>query len=554
MTRHWGERAAARAVQSRDGPDWWRGAVIYQIYPRSFQDGNNDGVGDLPGIIHRLPHVASLGVDAIWISPFFPSPMLDFGYDVSEHCDVDPLFGSLADFDSLIERAHAMGLRVLIDLVLSHTAEIHPWFRESRSSRTNPRADWYVWADAQSDGTPPNNWLSVFGGSAWEWDGERMQYYLHNFLPEQPDLNFHALAVQEAVLDVARFWLDRGVDGFRLDTVNFYFHDARLRNNPPLDPDLRNDLTAPAVNPYNFQDHLFDKTQPENLAFLERFRALLDRYPGATAVGEVGEAQRGSRVQAEYTSGENRLHMCYGFDFLANPYPSGSRIGGIIEDFERWSGDSWSCWAFSNHDVARHPSRWGLSEAETRLYAAILCSLRGSVCLYQGEELGLTEAYIAYEDLRDPYGIRFWPKFKGRDGCRTPIPWTVEAHHGGFSESVPWLPMAAEHLDRAASVQERHPDSTLNFYRALLEFRSAHPALIKGTMTLLVGSDRLLMFEREWDGRRMLCIFNLTGEEQSVPLPAGEWRQHRYAPFAAELGGEVAELPPYQGLFALEPE
>jgi alpha-glucosidase len=552
MTRAWGSRGAARAVAAGGDRDWWRGAVIYQIYPRSFQDGNNDGVGDLPGIIHRLPHVASLGVDAIWISPFFPSPMLDFGYDVSEYCDVDPLFGSLNDFDSLVERAHGLGLKVLIDLVISHTAETHPWFRESRGSRTNAKADWYVWADAQDDGTPPNNWLSVFGGSAWEWDGERMQYYMHNFLPEQPDLNFHTPAVQDAVLDVARFWLDRGVDGFRLDTVNFYFHDARLRDNPALDPDLRNDTTAPAVNPYNFQHHLFDKTQPENLAFLERFRALLDSYPAATAVGEVGDSHRGAEIQAEYTKGDGRLHMCYGFDFLAGTFPTGTRIGAIINDFEHWGQDSWSCWAFSNHDVARHPSRWNLSEAELRLYAAILCSLRGSISIYQGEELGLTEAYVAFEDLRDPYGIRFWPKFKGRDGCRTPIPWTVEAHHGGFSESNPWLPMAMEHLDRAVSVQERDPGSTLNFYRALIDFRRAHPALVKGSMTLIQADDRTLSFVREWDGRRMFCAFNLSDEEQTIALPKGNWRQDRYAPFAATMTETAAVLPAFQGVFALE--
>jgi alpha-glucosidase len=244
--------------------------------------------------------------------------------------------------------------------------------------------------------------------------------------------------------------------------------------------------------------------------------------------------------------------MCYGFDFLSNSFPSGSRIGAIIEDFEHWGYDSWSCWAFSNHDVARHPSRWGMSEAELRLYTAILCSLRGSVCLYQGEELGLTEAYVAFDDLRDPYGIRFWPKFKGRDGCRTPIPWTVEAHHGGFSEAEPWLPMAAEHLDKAASNQERDPNSTLNFYRALLDFRRAHPPLIKGSMTLLEGSDSVLAFLREWEARRMLCMFNLTGEDRTIPLPAGEWRQDIYAPFDGTLGGGVAELPPHQGLFALE--
>ena len=270
-------------------PDWWRGAVIYQIYPRSFQDSNHDGIGDLAGIIHRLTHVASLGVDAIWISPFFRSPMLDFGYDVSDYRDVDPMFGSLGDFDALVHRAHELGLRVLIDLVLSHTSDQHPWFKESRSSRDNAKADWYVWADARPDGTPPNNWLSIFGGSAWQWDGERMQYYLHNFLKQQPDLNFHSPEVQDELLAVARYWLDRGVDGFRLDTINFYVHDKDLRSNPARPPEKPREKIGRSANPENGRNPLPEKNRPENLDFLRRLRAVMDEYPAITAVGEVGE-------------------------------------------------------------------------------------------------------------------------------------------------------------------------------------------------------------------------------------------------------------------------
>ncbi len=286
--------------------------------------------------------------------------------------------GTLNDFDSLVERGHGLGLKMLIDLVLSHTAEI--------------------WADARSDGTPPSKWLSVFGGSSRERDVERMQYYSRNFLPEQPNLNFHNPEVQDAVLDVLRLSLNRGLDGFCLDVVNSCFHDPRLRKNPPLDSDLRKAMTAPAVNPYNFQDYLFDKTQPEILAFLERLRALPDTYPAKMTGGEVGEAQRGTALQAAYTAGDRRLHICYGFEKLTGAFPSGSRIGAILVDFERGGRDSWSCWAFSNDDVPRHPSRSGLSEAELRLCRAILCSLRVSICLYQGED-----------------GLRFSPKFEGRD-------------------------------------------------------------------------------------------------------------------------------------------
>ena len=541
--------AETPAVLAPD-PDWWRGAVIYQIYPRSFQDSNGDGVGDLSGIIHRLPHVADLGVDAIWISPFFPSPMLDFGYDVSEYRDVDPMFGTLGDFDALVNRAHELGLRVLIDLVLSHTSDSHRWFAESRSSRDNPRADWYVWADAKPDGTPPNNWLSIFGGPAWQWDGERMQYYLHNFLAEQPDLNLHNMDVQDELLDVARFWLDRGVDGFRLDTVNFYFHDPKLRDNPPLAPEEINDKTAPSVNPYNFQDHLYDKTQPENIGFLKRLRALLEEYPDRTTVGEVGEGQRGLEVQAEYTQGSDRLHMCYDFALLANAEPTGTYIGGVLDRAGQVLGDGWACWAYSNHDVTRHASRWSLSEPALRAYAALLLSMRGSVCLYQGEELGLTEAYVAFEELQDPYGKQFWPKFKGRDGCRTPIPWIRDNQYGGFTDGHPWLPVAMEHLQKAVGVQGTDAGSTLAFYRDMIAFRKAHPVLAKGDLEIRDMADDRLSFVRADADTQLFCAFNLSDRSIEITLPDGAWAEDASAPFEAEASGQTVTLAAWQAYFA----
>ena len=530
--------------------DWWRGAVIYQIYPRSFQDSNHDGIGDLAGIIHRLPHVAELGVDAIWISPFFRSPMLDFGYDVSDYCDVDPMFGSLGDFDALIQRAHDLGLKVLIDLVLSHTSSQHPWFYESQTSRDNAKSDWYVWADAKPDGSPPNNWLSIFGGSAWEWSGDRMQYYLHNFLREQPDLNLHNSDVQEELLSVARFWLDRGVDGFRLDTINFYFHDPDLRDNPALDPAERNATIAPEVNPYNWQDHLYDKNQPENLEFLRRLRAVLDEYPAATAVGEVGDAQYGMDLQAQYTSGDDKVHMCYSFEFLAATPLTPDHVVGVLQNYEDRIGDGWACWAFSNHDVVRHASRWNLGEDARRLYAALLLSLRGSVCLYQGEELGLTEAYVAFDDLQDPYGIRFWPRFKGRDGCRTPMPWVTDNHNGGFSDAKPWLPVAVEHLSRAVAEQAQADDSTMIFYKNMIRFRQSYKALIKGAMSDLTAGEGTVSFVRTEGDQRLFCAFNLTNTAQPVDLPEGRWRQDKGAPFTAVVGETGLTLPPYQAYFA----
>jgi len=514
--------------------DWWRGAVIYQIYPRSYQDSNGDGIGDLGGIVDRLPHIAALGADAIWISPFFTSPMKDFGYDVSDYCDVDPMFGTLADFDRVVARAHELGLRVMIDLVLSHTSDAHPWFKESRQNRTNPKADWYVWADPKPDGTPPNNWLSIFGGSAWQWDARREQYYLHNFLTSQPDLNFHEPAVQEALLDVERFWLKRGVDGFRLDTINFYFADKYLRDNPPLPKELRNDTTAPAVNPYNHQLHLFDKSQPENLEFLRRFRAELEPY-GAAAVGEVGDSQRGLEIMAEYTSGGDKVQMCYPFELLQ---PSRVTAEGLAETFARLARaapDAWPCWAYSNHDVVRWPTRWGLSDPAVRAYLMLLLCLRGSVCLYQGEELGLAEADVAFEDLQDPYGIEFWPEFKGRDGCRTPMVWEADNRLGGFSTAAKaWLPVPADHLGRAVNRQAGDPASMLEQYRRCLAFRQDHPVLREGAMTPVVANGNLVSFSRGEGTETIFCAFNLGGTDGDMALPPGNWQA---------IGAEVGTTP-----------
>ncbi|RJG43160.1 alpha-glucosidase [Mesorhizobium sp. DCY119] len=534
--------------------DWWRGAVIYQIYPRSYQDSNGDGIGDLKGIIQRLPYIAGLGVDAIWISPFFKSPMKDFGYDVSDYCDVDPMFGTLADFDAMIAEAHRLGLKVMIDQVISHTADEHPWFRESRASRTNPKADWFVWADAKPDGTPPNNWLSIFGGSAWQWDARRLQYYLHNFLAEQPDLNFHNVEVQDAVLDATRFWLERGVDGFRLDTINFYFHSAGLEDNPPLPKEQRNDSIAPAVNPYNYQDHLYDKSQSDNLGFLERFRALLDEYPAAAAVGEVGDAQRGLDIVAAYTAGDNRVQMCYAFDFLAPEKITAARVRTVLETFGDVASDGWSCWAFSNHDVMRHASRWGGGEADRTAYlkvlSALLMSLRGSVCIYQGEELGLGEADLAFEDLQDPYGIRFWPEFKGRDGCRTPMVWDGNAANGGFSTAKPWLPVSKDHLPLSVSAQEGDEASLLEHYRRFLDFRRMHPALTKGDISFLAADGDAVAFTRREGNEEIVCAFNLGSAPAVIDLGGNDTAQPLSGHgFSGNAGAGAIRLGAYEAWF-----
>ena len=512
--------------------DWWRGGVIYQIYPRSFQDSNGDGIGDLKGISSRLPYVASLGVDAIWISPFFKSPMKDFGYDVSDYRDVDPMFGTLADFDALLNAAHNLGVRVMIDLVLSHTSDQHPWFAESRKSRDNPKSDWFVWADPKDDGTPPNNWLSIFGGSAWHWDARREQYYLHNFLTSQPDLNFHCPDVQDALLDVTRFWLDRGVDGFRLDTINFYIHDKDLRDNPALPKEERNASIAPSVNPYNHQRHLYSKNQPENLAFLRRFRAVLDEYQDRACVGEVGDAQRGIELLGEYTSGGDKAHMCYAFELLDGSPLTATRVKEVFDHVDQVAPDGWACWAFSNHDVRRHVSRWNLGEDAARALATLLVCLRGSVCIYQGEELGLPEADVPFEALQDPYGIEFWPEFKGRDGCRTPMVWETQGENSGFGEGVTWLPVSKEHSQMAVDRQINDPASMLSHYRSVIALRHAYPTLATGELIDMTVSGELLTFVRKGKGETIFCALNMGDKTTTLTLPAGNWIN-----IGATLGG-----------------
>ncbi len=494
--------------------DWWRGAVTYQVYPRSFQDTNGDGVGDLPGITRRLPYLAELGVDAVWLSPFFRSPMADMGYDVSDYRDVDPVFGTLADFDALVARAHDLGLKVIIDQVLSHTSDQHPFFAESRSSRVNPRADWYVWADPRHDGAPPSNWLSVFGGSAWAWDARRKQYYLHNFLTSQPDLNYHQPQVQDWALDTLRFWLDRGVDGFRFDTVNYFFHDPLFRDNP-ADPRVKAEAEA---NPYGMQYHLFDKNQPQNLAWLERIRAVLDDY-GAASVGEVGESHHAIQMMGDYTA-PGRLHQCYSFELMGYDYTP-AFFRSRVEGFLKGAPDGWPMWAFSNHDVPRHASRWAAmgdgTDAVARQAGSLLLAFEGSICLWQGEELGQTDTPLDLEELTDPQGIAFWPAPVGRDNTRTPMVWDASPH-GGFSTFRPWLPVKPEQAARHVAGQDRAQGSVLEHYRTMLAFRRATPALRAGRTRFLDLAEPLLAFQRGEGAGAVLCLFNLSPVARAVTV------------------------------------
>ena len=492
---------------------WWKGATIYQIYPRSFHDASGDGVGDLQGIAEKLDHVAALGADAVWVSPFFTSPMKDFGYDVADYRGVDPLFGDLDDFRALLARAHALGLRVLIDQVWSHTSDQHAWFSVSRASQTNAKADWYTWRDAKPDGTPPNNWQSVFGGPAWTWDTRREQYYLHNFLREQPDLNFHNLEVQSAILDVARFWLDLGVDGFRLDVCNLFFQDKLLRDNPVRADGRR------TPNPHDWQAHLHCRSQPENLDFLTRLRTLADTYGDICLMGEVFDDDGLARL-IEYTAGETRLHTAYSFDFLA-PQCDAPFLRSVLE---RWqaAGDGWPTWALGNHDVPRLATRWTDGEPSSNqleLFAAFQMCLGGTICIYQGEELGMQQAEIPFAKLRDPEGIAFWPEKPGRDGCRTPMPWSHNAPNAGFSTAdEPWLPIPDHHVGNAVSVQSAAPDTTLATYRELIRWRGEALALRSGDFTLAPADERVLAFVRGAGENQILCAFNFSGDAASYAI------------------------------------
>jgi alpha-glucosidase len=523
---------------------WWRGAAIYQIYPRSFLDSNGDGVGDLAGITARLDYVASLGVDAIWISPFFTSPMADYGYDVADYRDVDPIFGTLADFDALVEKAHGLGLKVTIDMVFAHTSDKHDWFAESRADKSNDKADWYVWKDANPDGTPPNNWQSVFGGPAWTWDARRQQYYMHQFLKEQPQLNAHNPAVQAALLDALRFWLDRGVDGFRLDALNHSMFDPAFTDNPPAPEDGR-----PRTRPFDFQQKVNSQNHPDVVLFVEKIAALCADYGATFTVAEVGGDEAVPLMKA-YTAGEKRLSSAYSFDFLYAPALTAELV---VDALAQWGEappadslpEGWPSWAFENHDAPRHISRWVGDEhrpAFARLTAALLAALRGNIFLYQGQELGLEQDEIPFHLLKDPEAIANWPLTLSRDGVRTPMPWDGEHFHAGFTQGEPWLPLSPTNIAKSVAGQEVDPDSQLHWTRAMLALREQYPALKLGALEDALADGALLTFTRSHEGQSIACAFNLSGEAVAYKAPKG-------STVLAVNGATGAGLPPYAALW-----
>jgi alpha-glucosidase len=509
-----GDEDAARDDEGDPG-HWWRSGVVYQIYPRSFMDANGDGVGDLRGIEQRLDHLAWLGVDAVWLSPFYPSPMADFGYDVADYCDVDPLFGSLADFDALLAAAHARGLRVIVDWVPNHTSDRHPWFREARRSRSAPRRDWYVWRDPAPGGGPPNNWRSAFGGPAWEWDEATGQFYLHSFLKEQPDLDWRNPEVVKAMHGTLRFWLDRGADGFRIDVIHRIAKDPGLRDNSE---------GGCHCEAWGGERHVHDENHPDVHGLLRGIRGVLDDYDERMAVGEVFILD--PAVVARYYGKDDELQLAFNFSFLRSPW-SAEAFGGEVERMEgllRRYG--WPTLVLSSHDAPRHASRYDdprLGDARARVAALMLLSLRGTPFLYYGEEIGMRNVPVPEDRLRDPLAWTLHPKLS-RDPERTPMQWQA-GPGAGFTRGEPWLPIAADADRRNVALQREDPHSLLQLYREILALRRAEPALHAGRFERLAAPEGVLAYERRAGRSRAQVALNFSGEEREVRLGEGAVRR-----------------------------
>jgi len=514
---------------SKSEKDWWRGAVIYQVYPRSYADSNGDGIGDLPGIITKLDYIASLGVEAIWISPFFKSPMKDFGYDISDYRAVDPIFGGIDDFKKLLDEAHVRGLKIILDQVWSHTSDQHEWFKESRMDKKNAKHDWYVWADCKPDGTPPNNWLSIFGGPAWMWDTRRQQYYLYHFLSCQPALNLWNHDVRKEIMDTARFWFDMGVDGFRLDVINCALYDPQLKDNPVRGANAPPPTDMNSSNPMSRQirENAYGYLTDETYKWLGQLRGVANEYGATFLMGEIG-GDDSERIAPLYTQTNKRLHSAYSFGLTGKTITKDTVLRAV-ETVEKNIGDGWMTYALGNHDNARFASNHGQHEDVRADYAAmgsaLLLSLRGSVCMYEGEELGLTTAQIAFEDMQDPYDIRMYPDSMNRDGARTPMPWIKTAPQAGFSTAAKtWLPIPPEHCALAVDVQEKNPNSTLHHYRKFLHWRKTSDVLRLGSIEILDSNGAIISFKRSHNGKTILCLFNTVNESVSSAMPEGSWK------------------------------
>jgi alpha-glucosidase len=560
--RHWQWENENRATQ--DG-EWWQNAVIYQITPWSFFDTSDDGKGDLNGIFEKLDYIASLGVDALWLTPIYQSPMDDLGYDITDMRAIGDDFGTREDFDRLLNVAHSLKLRVLIDQVWNHTSDQHPWFQESRSSRDNSKANWYVWADPKADGSPPNNWLSSFTGeSAWKWEPQREQYYLFNFLESQPDLNWHNDEVVDAILQRAKYWLDTGVDGLRIDAVNYFLHDEQLRDNPPRSDDMALPDGVPPDNPLAEQVLKYSFNRPETLERIKPLRQLANQYPGVILLGEVTLCENSVELASQYTQGLDRLHLAYQSKLLVEKPMTAPLMRDILQNVIDHFADGGTCWIVGNHDYGRLRSRWTGQDANGNPYpepfyhmiTALLLSLPGAFCLWQGDELGLPVADIPGdiqpEEIKDPFGQALYPDVVGRDGSRTPMPWTAESPGAGFTQAKqPWLPIPQSHLERSVRNQHRNPQSLLNTWRRLLHWRKNQPALEAGQVGLLTADDSVLAFTRYYSEQRLLCLFNISDQPCRYSLEAHlpcEVIDHLGFDFT--LSETEVLLPPYGAFFA----
>jgi alpha-glucosidase len=524
---------------------WWKRGVVYQIYPRSFMDANGDGVGDLQGIRRRLDHLSWLGVDAIWLSPCFPSPMADFGYDVADYCDIDPVFGNLADFDELLGDAHSRGIRVVLDWVPAHTSDRHPWFVDSRRDRASPKRDWYVWRDRRPDGSPPNNWRSVFGGSAWEWDDATGQFYLHSHLVEQPDLDWRNPAVVAAMHDVLRFWLDRGVDGFRIDVVHRILKDPELRDNPVI--------PGREAHGHGSQHHLNDENHPDVHAALRGIRRLLDGYAGRMAVGEVFILD--PEVVASYYGKGDELHLAFNFRLTFSPWDAAVFRDEVRRFDALVPPGGWPTLVLSSHDAPRHASRyedpdWG--DARARVAALFLLTARGTPFLYYGEEIGMRSVPIPEERRRDPLARTLHPKLS-RDPGRTPMQWQP-GPGAGFTAGDPWLPIAGDADLRNVAMQREDPASLLHLYRDALRLRRETPALERGSFAALGAPDGVFAFERRCEGQRAAVALNFSGAERRVSLGRGAPSRGLRTTFGSALPADLAtvELAPSEGVVVVQ--
>ena len=516
---------------------WWQHGVIYQIYPRSFRDSNGDGIGDLPGIILRLDHVAALGVDAIWISPIYPSPMADFGYDVADYCDVAEIFGNLADFDRLVTEAHSRGLRLILDFVPNHTSNEHPWFLESRSSRDNPKRDWYSWKDPGEGGGLPNNWLSHFGGPAWEWDETTKQYYYHSFLKEQPDLNWRNPAVKRAMYEVLRFWLDRGVDGFRVDALWLLIKDDQFRNNP-VNPGY-----APGESSHNRMLPLYTANRPEIHAIVAEMRGVVDAYPDRVLIGEIYLPIE--ELVAYYGSDLKGAHLPFNFQLIRTAWNAQS-IARIMEEYEAaLPQGAWPNWVLGNHDKARIASRIGAAQA--RIAAMLLLTLRGTPTIYYGEEIGLKDVPIAPEQVQDPAEKNEPGLGLGRDPERTPMPWDGSVL-AGFTSGKPWLPLGPDHASVNVVAMCESRGSILNLYRRLIELRRNNPVLTHGAIEAVDVEGKILRYERRQGDDRLAIALNLGHEQARVSHPSGRVLLSTYLDRAGEAVDENVSLRADEGI------